>query len=170
MRSHLVILLISRARALALPRRKRSRATDTHVVSSRSDSFLKKSLITILSHHLATSITEPLGATLCLAPHPGSPSGVKSAGEGRFVSTTLCQLFPPGRRGKRGVDVKLVRVESDVQVPSALPSIVQGEGEKSRLGVVPVVLVPGDVPSSETRRAESGCARRNLISPLWKRK
>lgn len=49
--------------------------------------------------HLATSITDPLGATLYLAPHPGSPSGVKSAGDGRFVSTTLCHDFPPGGGG-----------------------------------------------------------------------
>ena len=49
--------------------------------------------------HLATSITDPLGATLYLAPQPGSPSGVKSAGDGRFVSTTLCHDFPPGGGG-----------------------------------------------------------------------
>ena len=70
------------------------------VFSSRKNVFSRKvSTVQYALCHLATSITDPLGATLYLAPQPGSPSGVKSAGDGRFVSTTLCHDFPPGGGG-----------------------------------------------------------------------
>ena len=53
----------------------------------------------VFAPHLATSMTAPLGATLYLAPTPPSPCSTKSAGGGRFVSTTLCQDLPPGGGG-----------------------------------------------------------------------
>lgn len=96
--SRLTLSSSSRARA----RTPSSRRADGLVFVARA---VRRSVFRIspprpdIFHHLATSITDPLGATLYLPPHPGSPSGVKSAGEGRFVSTTLCQLFPPGGAG-----------------------------------------------------------------------